>query len=779
MSDQTMKPIDPEAALTPPERTPPHHQPSSDTAAGVSSILSTLERSLSQMGVLRSLATLTKLNQKEGFDCQSCAWPNPDEHRKLAEFCENGAKAVADEATRSRITTAFFKQWTIAQLAAQSDHWLNQQGRLTRPMLRRRGSDGYEPISWEAAFALLAEELNRLASPDEAAFYTSGRTSNETAFLYQLFVRLFGTNNLPDCSNMCHESSSVALTESIGIGKTTVRLEDFEQCDLILIIGQNPGTNHPRMLSALERAKRNGAQIISINPLKEAGLLNFINPNPQEYDNPLAFPFRLFGEGTPLTDCYLQIKINGDVAALKGLMKTMLEEETRQPGAVFDHAFIQQHTTGFDELIADLQATSWEEIEASAGLPRAALREAGQRVASSKRLILCWAMGITQHKNAVATIHTLTNLALLGGHIGRAGAGLCCVRGHSNVQGDRTMGITAKPKAEFLNALAKEFGFDPPRHAGLNTVQTIKAMHEGRVKVFFAMGGNFLSATPDTAYTAEALRRCRLTAHVSTKLNRAHLVTGEQALILPCLGRTEIDVQAAGEQFQTVEDTMMVINSTRGSLAPASEHLLSEAAIVAGLAKATLGTHSPVDWDFLIADYDRIREHIARSVSGFEEFNRRIHEGIFYLPNPARARQFATPSGKAAFFAEPITPLALAADQYLMTTIRSHDQFNTTVYGLDDRYRGIQGGRRVVFMNAEDIEAAGLHVDQWVDLTSHFADGERTAKRFTVVAYDIPRGCVATYFPEANVLVPIDSVAEKSECPTSKSVVVSIQPAVE
>jgi len=765
----------PGGAMTPPEDGPAQQRARPESAAGIPSILSTIGYSIERMGIARTLKTLLKVNQEDGFDCQSCAWPSPDEGRKIAEFCENGARAVADEATTQRITPEFFEQWSIPQLAAQSDHWLNQQGRLTQPMLRRRGSEHYEPIAWDDAFALIADELNRLDSPDEAAFYTSGRTSNETAFLYQLFVRMFGTNNLPDCSNMCHESSSVALAESIGIGKTTVRLEDFEKCDLIIVIGQNPGTNHPRMMTHLERAKQKGARMISINPLPETGLMRVVNPNPQEYDNPLAFPFALLGKGTPLTDIFLQIKINGDLAVLKGLMKIMLEEEDRRSGQVFDHEFIRQRTSGFDEVIADLRATSWEEIEEGCRLSRGDIREAGLLVANSKRMIVCWAMGITQHRNAVATIQTLVNLTLCGGHIGREGAGLCCVRGHSNVQGDRTMGISEKPKPEFLDALAAEFGFNPPRQEGLNTVRTIQAMHQGQVKVFFAMGGNFLSATPDTAYTATALGRCRLTAHVSTKLNRAHLVTGEQALILPCLGRSERDVQAGGEQFVTTEDTMMVINASRGRLEAASPRLLSEAAIVAGLAKATLGARSLVDWDSLIADYDRIRGHISHCVPGFEDFNRKIHQGIFYLPNSARQRKFATKTGKAIFFVHPISHHHLEAGQYLMTTIRSHDQFNTTIYGLNDRYRGIRGGRRVVFMNPEDLKAAGLSAGQAVDLTSHFHDEERTAEKFSIVPYDIPRRCIATYFPEANALVPVGSMAEKSECPTSKSTIVSVR----
>jgi len=657
---------------------------------------------------------------------------------------------------------------SVPELSKQSDYWLGKQGRLTEPMLLRRESAHYEPISWDDAFALIADELNALQSPNEAIFYTSGRTSNEAAFLYQLFARQFGTNNLPDCSNMCHESSGSALTETIGIGKGTVTLEDFDLAEAIFIIGQNPGTNHPRMLTSLQKAKRGGAKIVHINPLPEVGTIRF--KHPQEI-------LGMLGQGTELADLFLQVRINGDVALLKGIMKEMLEEEERRPGHVFDHQFIEAQTEGFDDFVNSLRAVGWDEIVEQSGITREQMREAANIFIASNRTIVCWAMGLTQHRNAVANIQEIVNLLLLRGQIGKPGAGACPVRGHSNVQGDRTMGIWERPTESFLNSLSKEFQFEPPRAFGLDTVESIKAMHEGACKVFFALGGNFLSATPDTEYTAEALGRMRLTAHVSTKLNRAHLITGERGLILPCLGRTERDVQEMGEQFVSCENSMGVVQSSRGTLEPASPDLLSEPMIVARLAAATLKERSNVDWLKLAGDYDLIRSSIARVVPGCEDYNGRVREpGGFYLPNGAREGSFKTATGKAHFTVHPLPVHDLGAGQFMMMTIRSHDQFNTTIYGLDDRYRGIRNGRRVVFLNTEDVRELGLTEGQLVDLTSHFNDEERTAKSFVVVPYSIPRRCAATYFPEANVLVPIGSVAEKSNTPASKSVVISIQP---
>jgi molybdopterin-dependent oxidoreductase alpha subunit len=748
-------------------------------AAGLPALYQSGRFTLQKMGVLRGLSTWTKVNQKRGFDCQSCAWPNPDNDRHVLEFCENGVKAIADEATTKRISSEFFSQHSITDLQRRSDYWLGSRGRLTEPMVKRPTSDHYEPISWDQAFQLIAAELNSLTSPNEAAFYTSGRTSNEAAFLYQLFVRQFGTNNLPDCSNMCHESSGAAMSDAIGIGKGCVTLEDFEKTDAIFIIGQNPGTNHPRMLTALEHAKKRGAKIVAINPLPETGLMRVVNPNPQEYlSNPFAFPTKmLLNRGTKLSDLWLPVRINGDIALFRGMMKEMLAEEGRRPGEVFDWDFIRQHTVGFQEFVAGLRETSWEEILVSSGLNRDQIRAAAQIALNARSIICCWAMGLTQHKNAVATIQEVINFLLLRGNIGRSGAGPCPVRGHSNVQGDRTMGVWEKMSDQFLDRLGAEFNFAPPREHGTDSVDSIKAMHEGRIKIFFALGGNFLSATPDTEFTARALENCRLTAHVSTKLNRSHLITGQVALILPCLGRTEIDRQVEGEQFVTVEDSMGVISSSRGHLEPASEHLLSEPAIIAGLARAVLGDRTKVSWENLVADYGRIRDHIERVIPGFENFNQRIAQDTFYLPNPARdERRFRTDVGKAKFTVHPIEPNELQPGQYIMMTIRSHDQFNTTIYGLDDRYRGVFNGRRVVFLNPEDLAEAGLKAGQLVDLASQFKGRKRVAEYFLVTPFEIPRGCAATYFPEANVLVPIDSVAERSNTPTSKFVVISVSP---
>lgn len=739
-----------------------------ETAGGLPAVWVATKHVAREMGLIRGTRTLLRLNQKDGFDCPGCAWPDPDGERSHAEFCENGAKAIAEEATTRRVTPDFFREWSVADLSRKSDFWLGKQGRITHPVVLRRGATHYEPLEWGEAFELIAGELNALASPDEAAFYTSGRTSNEAAFLYQLFVRQFGTNNLPDCSNMCHESSGRALTETIGVGKGTVTLEDFQLAEAIFVIGQNPGTNHPRMLTSLQSAKKRGCKIVHVNPLPEAGLNRFKHPQ---------HPLDLLGGGTQLSDLFMQVRVNGDVPLLKGIMKEVLEAEELRPGDVLDWKFIHERTHGFEDFARAMRETRWDELVEESGVSREEMREAAQVFIASKRTIVCWAMGLTQHKNAVANIQEIVNLLLLRGQMGKPGAGACPVRGHSNVQGDRTMGIWERPTDEFLDSLAREFDFEPPRRHGLDTVETIKAMHERRVKVFFAVGGNFLSATPDTEFTAEALRRCRLTAHVSTKLNRAHLVTGEQALILPCLGRTERDVQKSGEQFVSVENSMGVVHTSRGSLEPASPHLLSEPAIVARLARATLGSRGGVEWERLTEDYDRVRDLIERVISGFDEYNRRVREpGGFYLPNLAREGVFKTSTGRANFTVHELPRNELAPGQFLMMTVRSHDQFNTTIYGLDDRYRGIQGERRVVFLNPEDIASQGLSAGQVVDLVSHFDGEERTARRFIVVPYRIPRRCAATYFPETNVLVPVRSVADKSNTPASKSVVITVRP---
>ncbi|MGC1620271.1 MAG: FdhF/YdeP family oxidoreductase [Candidatus Acidiferrum sp.] len=741
----------------------------SKVAGGLTAVVKALEFALGGPGISRGLPALRRLNQFEGVDCPGCAWPDPDEHRSANEYCENGAKAIAEEATSKRVTPDFFKEWSVSQLSAQADYWLGQQGRLTHPMILQPGSDNYEPIAWRDAFAVIAQHLNALECPDQAIFYTSGRTSNEAAFLYQLFVREFGTNNLPDCSNLCHESSGAALKAAIGVGKGTVTLKDFELADTIFIIGQNPGTNHPRMLTTLQRAARRGCTIVSVNPLSEVGVTRF--KHPQEI-------LHVLGRGTKIAKHFVQVRLSGDLAFFKGVCKALLEEESRQPGSALNQAFLAGKTHGFEAFKQSVQAASWDEITDQSGLSLNQIREIAQIVARSKSIISCWAMGLTQQRDAVATIQEVVNMHLLGGHLGRPGAGLCPVRGHSNVQGDRTMGIFEKMPDSFLDRLRDTFCFEPPRKHGWDVVESIRAMHRGDAKSFFAMGGNFLSSSPDTGFTAQALSNCDLTAHVATKLNRSHLVTGKQALLLPCLARTDRDIQASGEQFVTVENSMGILHTSQGRLDPPSDHLLSEPMIVAQLAAATLGSRTKTNWLQLAADYNLIRDAIAKVVPGCEDMNRRVRKkGGFYLPNAAREGRFETPNSGANFTISAIQPLHLAPGQFLLTTLRSHDQFNTTIYGLDDRYRGIYHGRRVVFMNPADIAENGWNQGDRLDITSHFAGpvGEecRIAPRFLLAPYDIPRRCVAAYFPEANVLVPIGSVAKISNTPVSKAVIVT------
>jgi molybdopterin-dependent oxidoreductase alpha subunit len=765
------------AAQAPIEPASPRLKPPKGLAAGLPAVLATAKHVLAEMPPIRGLSVLAHLNQEGGFDCQGCAWPDPDGARSPAEFCENGAKAAAEEATVRKLTPEFFAVHTVQELSQRSDYWLGKRGRLTEPMILRDGSDHYEPISWENAFEHIGKELHSLADPNRAAFYTSGRTSNEAAFLYQLFVRLFGTNNLPDCSNMCHESSGIALSETIGVGKGTVLLDDFDQAELIIVIGQNPGTNHPRMLTSLERAKRRGCKLVSINPLPEAGMSRF--KNPQDFRHPVKGVRTLLGQGTALADVHVSVRLGGDGALIKGVMKELLVLENEEPGSVVDAAFIGELTEGYEALVKDLESQDWAGIVEASGVTLVDIRELAQLVAGSSRIICCWAMGLTQHREAVATIQEIVNLLLMRGAIGKPGAGLCPVRGHSNVQGDRTMGIWERVPEEFLDRLADAVGFEPPREHGLDTVGAICAMHEGKIDVFVAMGGNFLSAAPDTEFTADALKSCALTVQISTKLNRSHLITGAEALILPCLGRTERDFQESGPQFVTVENSFGVVHRSSGHLAPTSESLRSEPAIVAGLAQAVLGREGPVGWDALVANYDRVRDLIAEVVPGAENYNVRVRSpGGFVLPNGARDRRFDTQTGRARFTVHPLTRLDPGPGRYIMMTIRSHDQYNTTIYGLDDRYRGIHGGRRVVLMNPDDITKEGLVQGEAVDIESHFENRKRSGRGFFVVPYLIPRGCVATYFPEANVLVPVSSVARKSNTPTSKSVAVSIASAV-
>ncbi|MFI5151242.1 MAG: FdhF/YdeP family oxidoreductase [Bacteroidia bacterium] len=737
-------------------------------AAGIPAVVSSVQHILKEMNAFRGFKALAKLNQKDGYDCPGCAWPDPDDERSgVAEYCENGAKAIAEEATSKKLTPSFFAENSVAELSLLDDYHIGKKGRIAQPMFLAKGSTHYTPIAWEEAFARIAAHLKVLSSPDEAVFYTSGRTSNEAAFLYQLFVREFGTNNLPDCSNMCHESSGVALTESIGIGKGSVTLDDFNKAEAIIILGQNPGTNHPRMLTALQKAKARGCAIISINPLPETGLIAFSNPQSIK---------GLMGINTGLTDLFLQVKINGDLALLKAIEKCWLEEEELHPGIVLDSAFIQKETSGYDEFVSSLHKLELNALSEACGISVAQIREAASVLAPKKKIIVCWAMGLTQHKNAVDTIKETVNLLLLKGSIGKPGAGTCPVRGHSNVQGDRTMGIYEKPSEAFLNKLETVFGFSPPRYHGLDVVDSIHAMHAGKAKVFIAMGGNFLSATPDTTYTAEALRKCSLTVQISTKLNRSHLITGEEAIILPTYGRSDKDIINGVEQIVSCENSMGVVQLSKGVLEPVSTDLLSESVIVSRLAQATLGSGSVISWKLFETNYDSIRDAIEKTIPGFENYNQRVRiPGGFYLPNLPRSGKFPTVSGKAMFHTSELTVHQLKEDELLMMTIRSHDQFNTTIYGLDDRYRGVLNERRVIFMNAEDISERGLKPGDVVDIFNNHGGTERVARQFIVVTFSIPRQCTATYFPETNVLVPINSVADKSNTPTSKLVIVKVQ----
>jgi molybdopterin-dependent oxidoreductase alpha subunit len=752
-----------------PDPTPAPDAPYQHPAAGWGAMLSTARQIVRNRGVVRNTLSLFRLNQPDGFDCPGCAWPEPKDPSAFAEYCENGVKAVTFETTAKRVTPAFFAENPVGRLREKDHQWLENQGRLTHPMRYNRSTDRYEPVSWDEAFALIGQHLKALDTPDKALFYTSGRTSNEAAFLYQLFARRFGTNNLPDCSNMCHESSGAALMPTIGVGKGTVTLDDFEEADAIFVIGQNPGTNHPRMLTELERAAERGAKVVTFNPLKEPGLVNFIHPKH-------AVRMAL-GRGSPISTHYYQVTVGGDLAALTGICKHVLDMEAADPGKVLDHTFIKEHTDGFEAFVEAVKATEWATIEAQSGLSRAQLREAAEVYAGAKKVIACWAMGLTQHKYAVVTIQTVLNLLMMRGNLGRPGAGACPVRGHSNVQGDRTMGIIERPATWFNEALKRVFGFDPPAHHGHDVVGAIGAMADGSATVFVGMGGNFAAATPDTEFTEAALARCALTVHVSTKLNRSHLVPGKDALILPCLGRSEVDAQASGPQKVTVEDSMSMVHASRGKNPPASDQLKSEVAIVCGMAKATL-PECGIDWDGFAADYRTIRAKIAETLpQWFADFEARIEApGGFYLGNAARDRKWNTPTGKARFTAHRVPDLTLPPGQLRLTTIRSHDQFNTTVYENHDRYRGVHGTRMVVFLHPADLAERGLTDGQAIDLHSHAKeDGlTRTARGFRAVAYDIPRGCAAAYFPETNGLVSKDSFAEVSRTPLSKFIPITI-----
>ena len=742
-------------------------------AAGVPAVVVSLQRGIEQMGPTRTALSLAKLNQRNGFDCPGCAWPETPGHRKHAEFCENGAKAVAEEATRRTIGPEFFATHSVEDLLDRTEYWLGQQGRLTHPMVLRPGATNYEAIDWDAAERLIADELNALSSPHDAIFYTSGRTSNEAAFLYQLMIRSYGTNNMPDCSNMCHESSGRALTASIGIGKGSVSVPDIENSDLILIAGQNPGTNHPRMLSTLEKAKKNGARVIGINPLPEAGLLRF--KDPQKVNG-------VVGDGAKISDDFLQIRIGGDMALFQGLGKLLVDAEDSAPGTVLDRDFIDTHTAGFDEWLDHIRRVDLDVVLEATGLTLEQLEDTARALIESNATIICWAMGLTQQTHGVATIEEAVNLLLMRGMIGKPGAGVCPVRGHSNVQGDRTMGIWEKMPETFLAALDTEFGITSPREHGLDAVDSIRVMSRRPGSVFVAMGGNFVSATPDTAVTEAALRNCSLTVQVSTKLNRSHLVHGRTALILPSLGRTDKDVQATGKQFVTVEDSMSMVHRSRGGLTPSSTHMRSEVAIVCGIAAALFGPDHPVPWPSLAADYNLIRDSISRVVPGFEDFNTKVRrKDGFGLPHPPRdSRTFDTHNGKANFAVNDLEWLPVPTGRLMLQTMRSHDQYNTTIYGLDDRYRGVKGGRRILFVNVRDIESLGFSDGDHVDLVSEWTqrDGsveERRADNFRLVTYPTPRGNVAAYYPETNPLIPLDHVAAKSNTPVSKAILIRLE----
>ncbi len=734
-------------------------------AVGFPAITSSIKHIADEMGMAKGFKLLSKMNQQHGFDCPGCAWPDPEKPSILGEYCENGAKAIAEEATDKRITADFFSNNSVEHLSEQTDFYIGKLGRLTEPMYLSKNSSHYQRISWEDAFAKIGNKLNALNSPNEAAFYTSGRTSNEAAYMYQLMVRQFGTNNLPDCSNMCHESSGAGLSATVGIGKGSVTLNDMHEAELIVVMGQNPGTNHPRMLSALEKCKKNGGTIVTINPLDEAGTNTFVDPQ-----SPLA----MLTGGTKLEDLFLQVKINGDVALLKAAMILMLEAEEKSPNSVFDHDFIKEHCNNYADLITHLKSSDYNEAVKDSGISDKKVREFSQLLIAKKKTIICWAMGITQQKNGVDNVQEIVNVLLLKGSIGKPGAGTCPVRGHSNVQGDRTMGIWEKPKESFLKKLDERFNFTAPREHGYDVVEAIKAMDEEKLKVFIGLGGNFISATPDSQFTGEAMQKCELTVQISTKLNRGHLVTGQEALILPCISRSETDIQESGKQFITVENSMGVVHKSTGSLDPASSNLKSEHAIIAGIANATL-KNSSTNWNDMINNYDVVRDHIEGTIVGFNDFNKRVRvSGGFSLPNGSRTRAFTTPDSKANFTVNNLPKEKIKDGNFIMMTIRTHDQYNTTIYGMDDRYRGISNERRVILMNPSDMKKKGYKQEQIVNLTSHFNGEERNASNFKVISYNIPEGCIASYFPETNVLVPLNNVAKKSNTPASKFVEISI-----
>lgn len=749
-------------------------QPYRAAAGGWGSLEATTRFVLDSKAALKNMRNLMRMNKARGFDCPGCAWG--DDNKSTFSFCENGAKAVTWEATRRVVAPDFFAQHSVSTLYQQSDYFLEYQGRLTHPMRYNSANDHYEPISWNDAFALIAQHLQAMDHPNQMELYTSGRASNEASWLYQLFGRVMGTNNFPDCSNMCHEASGTGLKRSIGVGKGTIRLDDFDHADAIFVFGQNPGTNHPRMLHSLRHAADHGAKIVTFNTLRERGLERFADPQ-----KPLEIVTSMAGT---ISSAYYQPNLGGDMAAIRGMVKTLLEMQRERLAAgetgIFDQTFISANTQGVEEYLAAVDNTRWDDIVRQSGLSEAQIREAAAIYQSAERVIVTWAMGITQHKHSVDTVREITNLQLLFGQLGKKGAGLCPVRGHSNVQGNRTMGIDEKPSKPFLDALGTHFGFEPPREHGHNTVEALNAMLRDEVKVLIALGGNLAAAAPDSPVTEEALQHCGLTVHISTKLNRSHLVPGHEGLILPTLGRTERDRQASGNQYITVEDSFSMVHASEGVGIPLAETQRSETAIVAGIAHATLGSEK-IDWLAMAGNYDLIRDHIAATIPGFDDFNNKCDiPGGFYLGNAAAELRFNTPSKRAEFSAAAL-PTSLfpqlgdVAVPFTLQTLRSHDQYNTTIYGLDDRYRGVYGQREVVFIHPDDMASLGFSEGQLVDIETLWNDGlTRRVSGFKLVPYNIPRGNLAAYYPETNPLVPLSSFGDGSGTPTSKSVPVKL-----
>ena len=734
-------------------------------AAGLLGVKEALRHGFKEMGVLRSMKALLEMNQKDGFDCPSCAWPDPEKPSKLGEYCENGAKALADEATTTKADSAFFKKHSVEELSQLTDYELNKLGRLTDPLVLKPNSIHYESITWEDAFELITSALKKLDSPDEAIFYTSGRSSNEAAFLYGMFARAFGTNNMPDCSNMCHESSGVALSETLGIGKGSVKLEDLYEAEVVIVAGQNPGTNHPRMLSALEKCKQNGGKVISINPLEETGLINFRNPQNLK---------GLVGGGEDLADIHLQVNINQDIALVKLILKRLAKLDALDR-TVFDHEFINQYVDGYHTLLSDIANFNEKDLLNQCGVSDEKINDTVNLLAEKSKIIVCWAMGLTQHKNGVENIREYVNLLLLKGAIGKPNAGTCPVRGHSNVQGDRSVGIMHFVNKDLNKRIEKHLGFKPPNKEGVDTVGAMKAMHEGGAKFFMCLGGNFLMAASDTEYTAKGIQNCELTVQVSTKLNRTHLVTGKTALILPTIGRSEKDIKNGKQRKFTVENSMGRVTQSKGVLKPASDNLMSEPEIIATLAHTYFEGKHAMDWEKLGADYGLIRQQIDKVIKGFKETEERSKGVGYYLPNNVRELDFSKlPNGKAQLTLNKLPKHDLESDEFMLMTIRSHDQFNTTIYGLDDRYRGVYNERRVLFINKEDMNRFSFKKLDRVDISSNYDNIKRTAENFLIIPYKIPKGNLAAYFPETNVLVPHNHFADRSKTP-SKSIKVHIK----